>query len=123
MQQRSDLLSQISALKASIKGLKLTNNKDYNDLIKGNEKALKAVEAKLVEFDKEVKDKRLKEVEQQQKARQKQIRDEIKLLGEYLAHVAKLKMGEKPDPKLVDQYHRIKNFPHIIHELKLRHLR
>ena len=123
MQQRGDMLSQISALKASIKGLKLANNKDYDDLIKGNEQALKVVEAKLVEFDKEVKEKRLKEVERQQKERQKAIKNDIKVMNEFLAHVAKLKMGEKPDPKLVDQFHKIKGFPHVIHELKLKHLK
>lgn len=123
MQQRSDLLSQISALKASIKGLKLSGNKDYNDLIKGNEAALKVVEAKLVDLDKEVKERRLKDVERQQKERQKAIKNDIKTLNEFLAHVSKLKMGEKPDPKMVDAYHKIKGFPHVIHELRLRHLR
>jgi hypothetical protein len=119
---KNDLLSQISALKASIKVLKL-NEKKNSAGIKSTQVVLKDTEAKLKEFEDEIENKKARDVEEQQKRRQKEINNDFKFLNEYLTHVGNLKVGERPDGKMADRFYRMKTRPHIIRELKLRLLK
>lgn len=118
LQKRNDLLSQISALKASIAGLKLTGNKDYEDLIKGNEDALKIVEDEFKLFEDEVHRLKDEEIKRRQEAKQKEMIDEFKLLNKFFTHLGKLKLEDVPNDDLIRQFKIIKRKPHVLRRLK-----
>jgi hypothetical protein len=119
---KNDLLSQISALKASIKVLELDSKKNAAG-IKSTKVVLKETEDKLKQFEDEVINKRQREIREQQERRQKEIKDDFKFINEYLKHVSTLKVGERPDPELAERFVRMVRRPHVIRELKLRLLK
>lgn len=119
LQKRNDLLSQISALKASIAGLELTGNKEYNDLIKGNKDALKVVEKEFAKFEKDMEKQKQAEIEAKQKARVKQIDDDLKVIADYLKYVGGLKIKDNPDLSEVGKFKAILRRPHVVRRLKV----
>jgi hypothetical protein len=119
LKKRNDLLAQISGLKASIKGLELTNNKDFVEIIEGNKKALLVVEDEFKLFEKQVEDNKQKEVIEQQKRRQKDIADDHKAINKYFVKISKLGMDELPPIEDLNTFRTLIRRPHISRRLKL----
>jgi len=115
---KNDMLAKISALKASIDALKITDGKEYKELLKSNEKILEKVEAEYNKFMNKAENDRKAEVKRRQEESQKLIRDEIAFVGKYLAHVAKLKLGERPDEEMLIRFNIIKRKPHVLTHLR-----
>lgn len=118
LQTKNDMLAKISALKASIDALKITDGKEYKELLKSNEKILEEVEAEYKKFMEKVEKDRLAEIKRKQDEGQKLIKDEIIFVSKYLAHLAKLKHGESPSEEMLAQFIKIKRKPHVISHLR-----
>lgn len=115
---KNDMLAKISALRASIDALKITDGKEYKELLKSNEKILEKVEVEYKKFmDKSEKDK-LAEIKRRQAEGQKLIKDEIAFVGEYLAYISKLKLGERPEEKMLARFNVIKRKAHVLTHLR-----
>jgi hypothetical protein len=119
LKKRNDLLAQISGLKASIKGLELTNNNDFVEIIEGNKKALLEVEGEFKKFELEVEDQRQKDIEEQQKRRQKEIVDDFKAINKFLVKMSKVGFDDKPSIEDINLFKSISRRPHVIRRLKL----
>jgi hypothetical protein len=115
---KNDMLAKISALKASIDALKITNGKEYKELLKSNEKILEEVEAEYKKFMAKAEKDRLAEIKRKQEEGQKLIQDEIVFIGKYLAHLSKLKLGERPDEKMLIQFNAMKRKAHVLTHLR-----
>ena len=118
LQTKNDMLAKISALKASIDALKITDGKEYKELLKSNEKILEEVEAKYKKFMEKVEKDRLAELKRKQEESQQLIKDEIVFVGKYLAHLSKLKHGQRPSEEMLSQFVKIKRKPHVISHLR-----
>lgn len=118
LQVKNDMLAKISALRASIDALKITDGKEYKELLKSNEKILEKVEAEYKKFmDKAEKD-RVAEIKRKQDEGQKIIHDDIAFVGKYFNHVAKLKLGERPEEEMLRLFNIVKRKPHVINHLR-----
>ena len=120
---KNDMLAQISALTASINALKMTGNKEYDELLKTNEKLLKEVQAKHDAFVKKTQEDRLAEIKRQQAQSQKILKDDIVFIGKFLAMAGKMKLEDQPDEKLLEKFNQIKRKPHVIHHLRKLNLK
>lgn len=115
---KNDMLAKISALKASIDALKITEGKEYKELLKSNEAILEKVEAEYTVFMSKVEKERLAEIKRKQEEGQKLIKDEIAFVGKYLNHVAKLKLGERPSEEMLAKFNVIKRKAHVLTHLR-----
>jgi hypothetical protein len=115
---KNDMLAKISALRASIEALKITDGKEYKELLKSNEKILKKVEDEYNKFMDKSEKNRLAEIKRKQDEGQKIIKDEIAFVGEYLAYVSKLKLGERPKEEMLIRFNIIKRKPHVLTHLR-----
>lgn len=118
LQIKNDMLAKISALKASIDALKITDGKEYKELLKSNEAILEKVEAEYKLFiDKTEKDK-LAEIKRKQEEGQKIIKDDIVFIGKYMAHISKLKLGERPSEEMLMRFNQMRRKAHVINHLR-----
>lgn len=115
---KNDLLAKISALKASIDALKITDGKEYKELLKSNEKILAEVEAKYKKTMEDIEKNRVADIKRRREEDQKILKDELAFMGKYFAHIAKLKLGEKPSEEMLAQFIKIKRKAHIITHLR-----
>ena len=115
---KNDLLAKISALKASIDALKITDGKEYKELLVSNEKILAKVEDEYKKFMDKAENEKKAEVKRKQEEGQKLLKDEIAFLGKYFAHLSKLKHGERPSEEMLSQFNRMKRKPHILGQLR-----
>lgn len=115
---KNDMLAKISALKASIDALKITEGKEYKELLKSNEAILEKVEAEYAEFISKVEKDRLAEIKRKQMEGQKLIKDEIAFIGKYFTHLSKLKHGERPSEEMLIKFNAIKRKAHVIAHLR-----
>ena len=115
---KNDMLAQISALKASIEALKITDGKEYKDLLASNEKILKSVEVEYKKFMNKVEKDRLAEIKRKQEEGQQIIKDDIAFIGKYMNHLSKLKLGERPSEEMFAQFNQVKRKAHVINHLR-----
>lgn len=115
---KNDMLAKISALKASIDALKITNDKAYEKLLASNEEILVAVEAEYKKFMAKVEKDRKAELKRKQDETQKLIKDDIAFIGKYMNHLAKLKLGDRPSEEMLAQFNIIKRKAHVISHLR-----
>ena len=120
---KNDLLAKISALKASIDALKITDGKEYKELLISNEKILAKVESEYKKFIDKLENDRDAELKRKQAEGQKLIKDEVAFLGKYFAHIAKLKLGEQPSDELLGEFLKIKRKPHVMSHLRKMRLK
>ena len=120
---KNDMLAKISALRASIDALKITDGKEYKELLKSNEKILEKVEAEYKIFIDKAQTDRLAEIKRQQELSQKILRDDIMFVGKFLAMAGKMKLEDQPDPKLLEKFNQIKRKAHVIHHLRKLNLK
>lgn len=118
LQKQNDMLAKISALKASIDALKITDGKEYKELLVSNEKILVTVEAEYKKFTEDIKNKQKLEVKRKQEEGQKLLKDEITFLNKYFAYISKLKHGDHPSEEMLSQFNRMKRKPHILRQLR-----
>jgi hypothetical protein len=118
LQVKNDMLAKISALKASIDALKITDGKEYKDLLKSNEAILEKVEKEYQKFIDKVEKDRLADIKRKQAEGQKLIKDDIEFIGKYLLHLSKLKHGDTPSEEMLSKFLKIKRKPHVIRQLK-----
>ena len=115
---KNDMLAKISALRASIDALKITEGKEYKELLKSNEAILEKVEAEYAEFMSKVEKDRMAEIKRKQAESQKLLKDDIVFIGKYFAHLSKLKLGEAPDEKMLVRFNAIKRKAHVVSHLR-----
>jgi hypothetical protein len=115
---KNDMLAKISALKASIEALKITDGKEYKELLKSNEKILEDVEAEYKLFIDRAEKDRVAEIKRKQEEGQKIIKDDIVFVGKYLSHVAKLKLGERPSEEMLQGFNARRRKAHVITHLR-----
>lgn len=115
---KNDMLAKISALKASIDALKITDGKEYKELLKSNEKILEEVEAEYKKFMDKVEKDRMAEIKRKQAESQKLLKEDIVFLGKYFAHLSKLKLGEHPSEEMLTQFNAIKRKAHVVRHLR-----
>ena len=115
---KNDMLAKISALRASIDVLKITDGKEYKELLKSNEKILEKVEAEYKKFMASAEKDRLAEIKRKQEEGQKIIKDEIAFVGEYFNYIAKLKLGERPKEEMLVRFNGIKRKAHVLTHLR-----
>lgn len=115
---KNDMLAKISALRASIDALKITDGKEYKELLKSNEQILEKVEVEYKKFMDKVEKNRLTELKRKQEEGQKIIKDDIVFVGKYLSHLSKLKHGERPSEEMLAEFMKIKRKAHVISHLR-----
>lgn len=115
---KNDMLAKISALKAVNEGLKLLEDKEFKKQMESNELILAKLEEEYKKFMDKVELDRLKELKKKQQEGQKLIKDEIAFIGKYMAHISKLKLGDRPDEEMLAQFNRIKRKAHVISHLR-----
>ena len=115
---KNDMLAKISALKASIDALKITEGKEYKELLKSNEAILEKVEAEYAAFMSKVEKDRVAELKRKQNESQKLLKDDIVFVGKYFAHLSKLKLGERPDEEMLVRFNAIKRKAHVVSHLR-----
>ena len=120
---KNDMLAKISALKASIDALKITDGKEYKELLLSNEKILADVEKEYNKFMDKVEKDRKAEIKRKQAESQKLIKDELAIVSKYFAHISKLKPGENPSEEMLKQFIPIKRKPHIVSLLRTMRLK
>ena len=118
LKKKNDMLATMSALKAQIEALKNLDGKDFKELLASNEKILAKVEVEYNKFIDKVENEKKAELKRKQEEGQKLIKDEIAFLGKYFAHIAKLKLGEKPSEEMLAQFMKIKRKAHIMTQLR-----
>lgn len=123
LKKKNDMLAKISALKASINALELTNDKQYNKLLKSNKEILDKIETEYKAFMEKIEVDRLAEIKRKQAESQKILKEEIAFVSKYLAHLGKLKLGDEPDPEMFARFNNIKRKAHVIHHLRKLNLK
>ena len=118
LKKKNDMLATMSALKAQIEALKNLDGKDFKELLASNEKILAKVEVEYNKFIDKVENEKKAELKRKQEEGQKLIKDEIAFLSKYFAHIAKLKIGEKPSEEMLAQFMKIKRKAHIMTQLR-----
>ena len=115
---KNDMLSKISALKAVNDGLKLLEGDEFKKQMESNTKVLEELEAEYKKFMAKAEKDRLAEIKRKQEEGQKIIKDDIAFIGKYMAHIAKLKLGDRPDEKMLLRFTQIKRKAHVINHLR-----
>jgi hypothetical protein len=118
LKTKNEMLSKINALKAVNEGLGLLDGKDFKKQLESNINVLEKLEVEYQKFMDKVERNRLAELKRKQEEGQQIIKNDIEFIGKYMAHLSKLKLGERPSEEMLLKFTQMKRKAHVISHLR-----